>query len=478
MKRLATAALAAAAALALPGAGLAQSDESARGYVVVFSQTTLPAGAASLVASAGGTVVRPLPALGAVQASSASPRFAATLLASGQVVAVGSEEPRHLLPRDVENRVAGAPPAAAPPAPPGMDPLYGLQWDKTRIGAAPTGSYALERGRRSVVVAVLDSGVDPTHPDVAPGLDLARSRSFVPSEPDLVDRDGHGTWCASAIAAPINGVGMSGVAPNVTILALKVLDGSGNGTFVGIAQALVYAADAHVDVASMSLGAYLDPTTDKADYELMRRAVRYARANGVLPVAAAGNDDLDLGDTGRVDELPAELPDVLAVSATGYLDGKAYYSNYGGTIDLAAPGGDRRFQLPPAPLHGGGRVLGAWPAADLDAVDPSLRETDCGPSGCATYAWEQGTSMAAPQVAGVAALVVSRLGTPRLAPSATERILLASATPHACPDPRTVSYDVPAGILATNTATCQGGTSSNGFYGSGIVNALRAVSGK
>jgi subtilisin family serine protease len=257
-----------------------------------------------------------------------------------------------------------------------------------------------------------------------------------------------------------------------------VLDGSGSGTFAGIAQALVYAADQHVDVASMSLGAYVDPKADKADYELMRRAVRYARASGVLPVAATGNDDLDLGDTGPADELPAELPDVLAVSATGYLDAKAYYSNYGGTIDLAAPGGDRRFQLPPPPLAGGGRVLGAWPAADLDAVDPSLRVSDCGPSGCATYAWQQGTSMAAPQVAGVAALVVSRFGSPRLDPSKTERILLASATPHACPEPRTVTYDVPAGILASNTATCRGGTSANGFYGSGIVNAAGAVSGR
>src|SRR5205814_8385758 len=229
-------------------------------------------------------------------------------------------------------------PAAAPSD--GGDPLSGQQWDKARIGASASDSYAVERGRRDVVVAVLDTGADIAHPDIAPNLDLLRSRSFVPSEPDLQDHNGHGTWCLSAVAAPLNGVGIAGVAPNVTTLALKVLDRNGDGSFSGIAQALVYAAEQHVDVASLSLGALID-RKDKVDYELMRRAVAYARGAGVLPVAAVGNDDLDLGDRkvlGSLVELPADLPGVVGVGSTGSLDRKAYYSNYGTKqVDVVAP---------------------------------------------------------------------------------------------------------------------------------------------
>ena len=83
--------------------------------------------------------------------------------------------------------------------------------------------------------------------------------------------------------------------------------------------------------------------------------------------------------------------------------------------------------------------------------------------------------MAAPDVAGVAALIVSQLGRPHMAPGDVEKVLERTATPLACPDPPTVTYDVPPGILASNTATCEGNAKSNGFYGTGLVDALRAV---
>jgi len=86
--------------------------------------------------------------------------------------------------------------------------------------------------------------------------------------------------------------------------------------------------------------------------------------------------------------------------------------------------------------------------------------------------------MAAPNAAGVAALIVSQFGRPHMSPDAVEKILEQSATPLACPSPPTVTYDVPPGILASNTATCQGSAKSNGFYGSGLADALRAVSAK
>jgi subtilisin family serine protease len=122
------------------------------------------------------------------------------------------------------------------------------------------------------VVAVLDTGGDvlPTpHVDIAPNLDFARSRSFVtptgaplpagdPNPAAWDDKHGHGSWCLSGVGAPINTLGVSGVAPNVTLVVLKVLGDTGSGTFLGLANALVYAGLNHFDVASMSLGGYLN----------------------------------------------------------------------------------------------------------------------------------------------------------------------------------------------------------------------------
>jgi lantibiotic leader peptide-processing serine protease len=448
-------------------------------YVVLFTGTSsLPANASKLVSAAGGMVTATLPQLGAVRVSSASGDFAAAVASSPQVAGVGVDAVRQLIP---SGDAGGSAPRPAAALSGGGDPLSGQQWDKARIGASASGSYAVQRGRRDVVVAVLDTGADLTHPDITPNLDLLRSRSFVPSEPDLQDHNGHGTWCLSAVAAPLNGVGIAGVAPNVTTLALKVLDRNGDGSFSGIAQALVYAADQHVDVASLSLGAFVD-RGDKVDYEIMRRAIKYAHDAGVLPVAAVGNNDLDLSDKKVMDkvvELPADLPGVVGVASTGFLDRKAYYSNYGTKqVDVAAPGGDRRFQPPGPGIDGGGRVLGAWPAETIGSIDPSLREQDCGSGACADYAWEQGTSMAVPDVSGVAALIVSTYGRPHMAPDAVEKVLEGTASPLACPNPPTVTYDVPPGILASNTATCLGNAKSNGFYGNGLVDALRAVTGQ
>ena len=118
------------------------------------------------------------------------------------------------------------------------EPLGSEQWDMTQIGATPTGSYRTERGSKAVKVGILDSGVDMTHPDIAANFDLADSRNFAPNIPALdgnstlepvgTDPVGHGTAVASLVAAPINGVGMSGVAPNVTLVDLRVAQTSGN----------------------------------------------------------------------------------------------------------------------------------------------------------------------------------------------------------------------------------------------------------
>src|SRR5438270_3133046 len=285
------------------------------------------------------------------------------------------------------------------------DPLGYEQWDKKKLNATPTGSYAVQQGRKDVRVFVIDTGADQNHIDVAANLDTADSVSFVPSEPSIQDFNGHGTWTISAVGAPINGVGISGVAPNVTLVEGKVLNSGGHGLFIWTDQALIYAGLQHFDVLSASLGGYIPKcgavnnakqSCDHPDFILLNRATQFARSNGVLPVAAMGNDGFDLSDGNFVRnfvEAPGEIPGWVGVSATGYNDGKAFYSNYGmGKTDVSAPGGSTRdysgvpgsAQCPHGSLC---RLIGAWSStASSKPSDPI--EICTGPAGtppCALY---------------------------------------------------------------------------------------------
>ncbi|MFL6127789.1 MAG: S8 family peptidase [Mycobacteriales bacterium] len=493
------------------GVALAQQPAAANPtgrWAVVFNQD-LPANLDQQVAAAGGTVSERIPELGAVRVESTAPDFQARMAATTGVRAVSADPDFQLIPE--ENAAPEAPPLAPPedglkgpaepagPDPqPGFDNFYNQQWDKMRMNASATGSYSVQRGRRDVVAAVLDTGAEVlpvAHPDIAPNLDFTRSRSFVGANPPggdpnpavWDDKNGHGSWCLSAIGAPINTVGVSGVAPNVTLVALKVLSDTGSGSYLDLAEALVYAGVNKFDVASMSLGGYLNHSDFEALYIVVQRAVEFARSNGTLPVAALGNDNFDLSDGSFVRdfvETPGEVPGVVGVSATGYYNRKSYYSNYGlGKADVSAPGGDRIFQIPPPIYRGGGRVLGAWAVENLGGVAPVLREEDCdATSGCGAYAWVQGTSMSTPNTAGVAALIISQYGdfTPdnsqklHMSPTAVESILQITANNQPCPQPRTVSYPGAPPTLPTS-ARCNGGTGDNGFFGKGIVDAFKAV---
>jgi subtilisin family serine protease len=519
----------------------------AKMYTVAFANGSLPANADQLVAKAGGTIVVRLPQIGGLGVLSSSSSFSATMSASATVAAAETSA-RTSVPKTESGTFGAASTARARGqafrshfkhhhgghgggAGAGADPqdepddLGSEQWDKMRMNVSLTGSYAVNRGRPQVHVAFTDTGVDQTHPDIQPNLYVADSASFVTDVPDPVftdangnpvgivaeptiqDFNGHGTWTASAVAAPINGVGVSGVAPNVSIVELKTQDVNGNGLLLWFDQAMLYAADKHFDIVSSSIVAYAqkcrrgdqDTTQDcdGADYVLARRAVKYARDNGVLTIAAMGNDNLDLADGDTltnevfgvpgVVEVPGGLPGVVGVSATGYTNDKTYYSNYGrGIVDVAAPGGDPHFQLPPPDLYGaGGDLIGAW--SSTGQAVPSLGPFD---DGCATgclYAGEHGTSMATPNAAGVAALIVSRFGNFsgygrgrwHMDPDQLERALTSSANGQPCPNPRTVNYAVPPGVLIFDYATCQGGQgNNNGFFGSGIVDAMAALTGR
>lgn len=488
-------------ALMAPVSSLSLASTEGQQYVVVFNQpNALPQNVERIVGAAGGTILTAVPQIGTLAAVSDDPDFAARIASDPQVRAVSANrtvqviDPLPTLTMLPADAVAAGGPAEPPgsDAQTGSEPLYFLQWDKKRMRASNQGSYAVQQGRPDVVVAILDTGAEvlPTsHQDIEENLDRARSRSFTdvslgfngnPAPAAWDDRNGHGSWCASAVAAPINARGISGVAPKVKLVALKVINDNGTANLFSIALALVYAGVNKFDVASMSLRWYdAHPIDDVGLIIATQRAVEFARANGVTPIAALGNENFDISDgsfMGPFKTIPAELAGVIGVSATGYYNRKSWYSNYGmGKTDISAPGGDNLTQNAPQSLTAG-RVVGAW-AREAFPV--------CGAGGC--YALAEGTSMATPNAAGVVALIISQYGdfTPdnsrklHMSPTAVEAILQQTANNQPCPEPNTVTYTIPQAppkAPVIQTATCKGDAGGyTNFFGKGIVDALKAV---
>jgi lantibiotic leader peptide-processing serine protease len=300
------------------------------------------------------------------------------------------------------------------------EPFGALQWNLEAIHAdqaALEGYRGCETARARV--AVLDSGIILTQPDLAPNLNATLSQSFVPGE-GLEPPEGefnHGSHVAGIIAAAINDYGVQGVAPCAELMAVKVLRNSGTGSFGWLAQGIVYAANAHADVINMSLGAtFLAGGANGPLFAALNRAVNYATSAGSLCVSAAGNAGKNLN--GPWMSVPAQSGNGMAVSATapvgwglpawhGSYDIPASYTNYGeSVISVAAPGGDSAYAgnelcsvgIVTAPCWVFDLVLapGSW------GLEAGGRTYD--------YYFAAGTSMAAPHVSGLAALIVGKYG--------------------------------------------------------------------
>jgi subtilisin family serine protease len=276
--------------------------------------------------------------------------------------------------------------------------VTGQQWDMQQIHA--DAAWAQGRtGLPTVRVAILDTGLDPDHIDQnGTVIDQATSTFFVPSvspgpSPRWTDDNFHGTHVGGTVTT--NNIGTAGTVPNVTLVAVKVLNAAGRGSFADLISAIYYATNVHVQVINMSLGALMQKEGRESAQlvRLLTKAINYAHAHDVLVVSAAGNEDVDLQHDANYISVPCEAGVQMCISSTGVTDTKASYSNYGtNAINVAAPGGDLdRFILGPCSSH---------------SVIPAL-------AACKTrnrYLFVIGTSQATPHVAGLGAYLDSQFG--------------------------------------------------------------------
>ncbi|HSL24549.1 MAG TPA: S8 family serine peptidase, partial [Vicinamibacterales bacterium] len=413
-------------------------------WTVVFRSATLPADAGARVAAAGGVVGRTLDDVGVLIASG-NAAFAKRLRADAAVLAVGLEK-FYTLPQVVR----GGSEVESFGEPTSDDRRYWLQWNVRRIGAPAMWARVPLEVQNLATVAVLDTGVMDTHRDLSGQIvdmvatnycqEIVGDNPAYPIYSKLIDFDAHPVWypsdgcddaatyyvahgthVAGTIAAKFGSGSVVGVAPGVRVAAYKVFDRyrftnedeeviDDVGAFDGsIFKAIIDAANKGYTVINLSLGSVFDRRYDNAALLAWDRVMKFANRMGMVVVAAAGNAALN--SNGTLGFLPADLPTVFSTSATGsnnlVLEGGqfnaapgsdvlAYYSDYGGATDIAAPGGDCGQVAPPDCAPGTYAEQFIWSAYIFES-GPYI--------GLPGYAAYIGTSMASPHVAAAAAVV-------------------------------------------------------------------------
>jgi lantibiotic leader peptide-processing serine protease len=401
--------------LASPTFSLAGDVTPTDQHLVVFSSNNrVPRDLAARVAALGGTVVASYDRIGVAVVSGLSDEAAATFQSADDVQIVQRDAEMQMIDPITESslQVMAADETAAVTQNPAGAFFYPRQWHLRAIGAEK--AWAAGRvGSPNVTVAILDTGVSPTHPDLVGRIDFARSASFVPSDapfvqanfpgmPDWVDLHYHGTHVAATVSS--NAAAAAGVTSGVTLTAVKVLSRTGSGTTAGVLAGMMHAADTGADVINMSLGGGFSKAANPGFVSVINRATNHANRLGSLIVVAAGNSNYNMDSDSDWYVTYCMATQVVCVSATGptaaagtngpwtNIDAKATYSNFGSAITLAAPGG-----------NSGGSVTAA---CSQQSLHPQLGV-------CRTGVYVvglSGTSMAAPHVAGLAALVVEAIG--------------------------------------------------------------------
>lgn len=400
----------------IPQFSTTAEPEAAENFVVEFSGSVDELIAA--VEDLGGTVHRAHPEIGIASVAGLDDAAAESLKGAEGVEEVNrdllvqwSPSPEEFeleSAASTEGHVVGDPTTAV---------FYPCQWNMSQCNAPA--AWAQGKFGAGAKVAVLDSGVDPTHQDLAGRIDVANSVSmlsnpslcdaFAPDQGTIFDFRFHGSFVAGIIAA--NGLGVAGVAPDAMIVGVKVLNCLGSGTFADVIAGILYAANLpDVDVINMSLGAYFPKNLPGGGplNAALAKAVNYANSKGVLVVSSAGNNGADLDRDRNSVVLPAQAGAGIGAWA-GDIDGNlASYSNHGLTgAWVGAGGGDNTPGSPQIPLPGCG-----LPAGGHDGI-VSVCSTfslffGCGPN---SYLFNgTGTSFSAPLVSGVAALVDGKAG--------------------------------------------------------------------
>jgi len=349
------------ASAAPPDPGKAPSGRYKTGEILVrYSATSTQSELSAIFSRQGAQQKRDIPKLRMARLQVPAQLFEATLAALKNTPGIELVEPNYFA--DTQDT-------------PANDPGFSMQWGLQAIGAPA--AWNIQTGSNNVTVALIDTGVDLTHPDLQ--NKIVAGWNFVSENANPQDDNGHGTHVAGIIAAETNnGTGIAGISWGARIMPLKALDASGSGTYSDIAEAIVYATDHGAKIINLSLGG-------TAPSVILEDAVNYAYNHGVVVVAAAGNQ----GSSGVT--YPAKYANTIAVSAIDSNLNIASFSSQGSEIDVAAPG-------------------------------VSIYSTFFG----GTYKSMSGTSMAAPHVSGVAALLMStnQFDTPNKVRSAIENTAL------------------------------------------------------
>lgn len=349
---------------------------------------------AAAIEGAGGAILRTHPQVGVIIAGGLSDDAATAVGAMDGILAMA---PDYLAP--VPDLYGGteATPSAHDPSQAFFFQL-GYQWDMQIINA--DAAWAAGASANGATVAILDTGIDPYHQDLAGLVDASRSVAFVPNANPLIPAWGddhyHGTHVAGTVSS--NGIGTAGVAPHATLMAVKVCGAFFGCPYSAIISGIIHAADNGANVINMSLGGFIPKSAPGGGelHAILNRVVNYASRNDVLVVSAAGNNGVDLDHLGRdygagdYTATPCESGNGMCIGATDYLDQLTGYSNYGtSAISVTAPGGDD-----------------VWPViAPCSSVSVRI-------PGCTThnrwYLWLTGTSMATPHVAGAGAILAGK----------------------------------------------------------------------